>query len=70
MRRLHAYYRNMGKCWRCKRRLFYTDYDLSDRQTGWRIRPLAKGAEGPPGAREVPVCIACESSPEPLPRAV
>ena len=62
MLRLKAYYRCMGSCWDCKRRLAFYDYDDGGKPTGWRV---ARQAPHPPPAelageaRIVPVCLDC-----------
>jgi hypothetical protein len=62
MLRLKTYYRCMGGCWDCKRRLSFYDYDDASRVTGWRIArldPDAPRRASVSEARTVPVCLEC-----------
>lgn len=64
MLRLKTYYRCMGSCQDCKKRLAFNDYDDSGRNTGWRIARAAHEAGLPrrggiSEARTVPVCMEC-----------
>ncbi len=62
MARLKAYYRHMGSCWDCKKKLVFYDYDLSHKPGGWKIALHVNPAmlQAPQlQARTVPVCIDC-----------
>lgn len=62
MARLKTYYRQMGNCWDCKKKLAYYDYDLAHKPGGWKIAlhvNPAKLHEAELQARMVPVCMDC-----------
>ncbi len=62
MLRLKTYYRCMGSCQDCKRRLAFNDYEDAGRNTGWRIARATTEAgtrSGIAEARTVPVCMDC-----------
>ena len=62
MMRLKTYYRCMGNCWDCKKKLAFYDYDAADRVTGWRIAQHVGNArlqDAKGEARAVPVCLEC-----------
>ena len=62
MVRLKTYYRHMGSCWDCKKKLAFYDYDRAERATAWRIaQHVLKDAlrEAKVESRAVPVCMEC-----------
>lgn len=62
MMRLKTYYRHMGSCCDCKKKLAFYDFDLPHKPGGWKIAMHVNPAKlqlPQTQARTVPVCMDC-----------